>query len=111
MSTPRVNGAIRWGAFIAATYTLSLFFAGWREVNTTGHWTAWLLLAAGILLTGSLLMLQAYWIYFEEKNKGSLRKKSKFFEGIHKFVSMRFADNKVVMLIQPAIIEKEGNKE
>jgi len=108
----RVNGAIRWGAFGLATYTLSLFLAGWREINTTGHWTGFALLAAGVIFTGLLLALQAYWIYFEEKNKGSLRRSSKFFESVHAFVETRFGSNKLVRLLQPVIsvdFDKKGS--
>jgi hypothetical protein len=107
----RVNGAVRWGAFALATYTLSLFFAGWREINTTGHWSGFLLLAAGVVFTGTILMLQCYWIYFEEKNKGTLHRKSKIFDALHEFIDSKFASNKLVMLIQPVIIKKEGNNE
>ncbi|HEY9790311.1 MAG TPA: hypothetical protein V6D22_07930 [Candidatus Obscuribacterales bacterium] len=106
----RVNGVVRWGAFALATYTLSLFFAGWREINTTGHWTGFLLLAAGVILTSTLLMLQAYWIYFEEKNKGTLKTGHKLFDSVHAFVEARFPDNRIVKLIQPVIVtDREGN--
>jgi uncharacterized membrane protein len=109
----RVNPFVRWSAFGLATYTLSLFFAGWREVNTTGHWTGFALLAAGVVFTMLLLALQAYWIYFEEKGKGSLRRSSKIFESVHASVETHFGSNKLVRLIQPVIqteFDQEGSK-
>lgn len=106
----RVKGVVRWSAFAAATYTLSLFFAGWREINTTGQLSGFVLLALGVVFTGLLIMLQAYWIYFEERNKGSLRRQSKMFEWLHAFIEARFADNKIIRLIQPVIVtDTEGS--
>jgi predicted negative regulator of RcsB-dependent stress response len=101
---PRIHWSIRYLAFALSTFTLSLFFAGWREVNTTMHWSGFLLLAAGVVLTLLLLMLQGYWIYFEEKNKGSLKKTSKLFESIYQMVERKYAHNKLVRLLQPQLI-------
>jgi hypothetical protein len=108
----RVHWAIRYTTFALSTFTLSLFFAGWREINTTGQLSGFVLLALGILLTTLLLMLQGYWIYFEEKQKGTLRRPSKMFEGLHAFLDTRFGDNRFVKLIQPVtLLEKEGSNQ
>jgi hypothetical protein len=82
---------IHWGAkllaFAASVIALSWFFAGWRQVNETQTIFAWLLLFGGIAGTLLLLGLQGYWMYFEEKAKGSLRKRIKLFETIHTALS------------------------
>ena len=105
---PRIHWSIRYLVFALSTFTLSLFFAGWREINTTMHASGFVLLSAGVLLTGVLLMLQGYWIYFEEKNKGSLRKTSKFFEAIHKHVEAKYSTNKFVRMLQPQIAANQN---
>lgn len=105
---PRIHWSIRYSVFALSTFTLSLFFAGWREINTTMQASGFLLLAAGVILTLLLLMLQGYWIYFEEKNKNSLRKTSKLFEYVHAQVEQRFAGNKFVRLLQPQVLGNQN---
>jgi hypothetical protein len=61
-------------AFVAATLSLSLFFEGYRQVSREPSFTHFALLIAGIVLTALLIWLQAFWIYIEEKSKGSLKK-------------------------------------
>ena len=82
---------IHWGAkltaFAASVIALSWFFAGWRQVNDTHTIIDWLLLFAGIAGTLMLLGLQGYWMYFEEKAKGALRKRIQLFEAIHSALS------------------------
>ncbi len=82
-----INGyKIHWGAkliaFAASVISLSWFFAGWRQVNETQTVLDWLLLLGGTVATILLVGLQGYWMYFEEKAKGSLRKRIKIFEMI-----------------------------
>ena len=69
--------------FTVSVFALSLFFAGWREINTIGSVQSWLLFLAGILLTVVFVGFQAYWIYFEEKAKGNLKKKVEIFERLN----------------------------
>ncbi|MDZ4835960.1 MAG: hypothetical protein SGJ27_19445 [Candidatus Melainabacteria bacterium] len=69
--------------FSLAAYALSWFFEGWREINkdlTAGNAA---ILVAGTLATLFFLAVHFYWIYFEEKSKGTLRKRVELFEKIH----------------------------
>lgn len=76
----KVHWAFRLTGFVASVITLSWFFAGWRQIQETGLFTDWLLLASGTFFTVLLLGMQAYWIYFEEKDKGTLKKRIELFE-------------------------------
>lgn len=75
--------AIKWSVFIASVITLSWFFAGWRQINESGQIGDWAVLVGGTVCTLLLLGVQAYWIYFEEKEKGKLIKRVELFEKIH----------------------------
>jgi hypothetical protein len=79
----KIHWAVKLSAFAGSVVTLSWFFAGWRQVNEAQTLANWLLLLAGIVLTVLLLGLQGYWIYFEEKAKGTLRKRVELFERIY----------------------------
>lgn len=78
-----IHWSLKMSAFVASVVSLSWFFAGWRQVNEKGGLGDWGLLFFGTGLTLSLLVLQGYWIYSEEKEKGSLRKRIGFYEFIH----------------------------
>lgn len=78
-----IHWTVKTSVFIASVVTLSWFFAGWRQVNESGTIGDWALLLAGTVSTLGLVLLQSYWIYFEEKEKGSLRKRVEIFEKIH----------------------------
>jgi hypothetical protein len=78
----KVRFGIKAAAFIASVITLSWFFEGWREIHqglTPAHIAV---LAAGILLTALLLMVQGYWIYIEERSKGAIKRRVQFFEDL-----------------------------
>lgn len=75
--------------FIASVMTLSWFFAGYRQVQEAGQLPDWLLLIAGTLSTVMLLGIQGYWVYFEEKQKGTLKKRIALFETIHEKLGAR----------------------
>jgi hypothetical protein len=79
----KVHWAFRLTAFVASVVTLSWFFAGWRQIQETGLFADWLLLVSGTVFTVLLLGVQAYWIYFEEKDKGTLKKRIELFEKMH----------------------------
>jgi hypothetical protein len=70
----KVKFQVKLVAFVAATLSLSLFFEGYRDVTREPSFTNFALLIAGITFTALLLWLQAFWIYVEEKSKGSLKK-------------------------------------
>lgn len=82
----KVRFAFKAAAFIASVITLSWFFEGWRKVNealTIAHVG---ILVGGTLLTLALIGLQAYWIYIEEKSKGTLKKKIGLFDKIESYL-------------------------
>lgn len=85
----KVHWTFRLIAFAASVVTLSWFFAGWRQIHEAGGVSDWVLLFAGIYLTALFLGLQAYWIYFEEKSKGTLKKRIEFFEKANSLIETR----------------------
>jgi hypothetical protein len=106
----KIHWSIRTIAFIASVFTLSIFFAGWRELTEHGHIAyGAFVLTSGVLLTGLLLALQGYWIYFEEKQKGTLRRHIGWYESLHNLLEAHCASNKAVRLIQPAVTIEKGN--
>lgn len=76
----KVHWTFRLIAFVASVITLSWFFAGWRQIHETNQFSDWLLIASGTVFTLLLLGVQAYWIYFEEKDRGTLKKRIELFE-------------------------------
>ena len=69
--------------FTASVITLSWFFEGTRQINdglnvsSIGH------LVVGTLGTVLMIGIYSYWIYIEEKAKGTLRKRIGLFEKIY----------------------------
>lgn len=90
-----IHWTIKISAFIASVVTLSWFFAGWRQVNESGMIGDWALLLGGTLSTVALVLLQSYWIYFEEKEKGSLKKRVEIFERIHDTIEQKVSSRKM----------------
>jgi hypothetical protein len=76
----KVKFQVKLVAFAAATLSLSLFFEGMRQVGHEPSFEHFLLLIAGTVLTALLIWVQAFWIYVEEKSKGSLTKKVVHFD-------------------------------
>lgn len=74
---------VKIAAFAVSVISLSWFFAGWRQLHEAPTLANWLLLAGGVASTILLLGLQGYWIYFDEKSKGRLRKRIELYEKIH----------------------------
>ncbi|MBY0360104.1 MAG: hypothetical protein K2W82_19030 [Candidatus Obscuribacterales bacterium] len=85
----KIHRAIKWGAFLASTVSLSWFFAGWRQVNAEGRIEDWGLLAAGTLTTILLVMVQGFWIYCDEKAKGRLTKRIALYEKMYEFYKQK----------------------
>ncbi len=52
------------------------------------------MLISGILATAFLLWLQAFWIYLEEKSKGTLRKKIVHFDRLQEYLEKKEGSNK-----------------
>ena len=70
-------------AFIGTTVALSWFFEGWREINSNLTPAHVFVIVAGTALTLALLAVQGYWIYIEEKLRGTLKKRIGFYENIY----------------------------
>ncbi|HEY9786165.1 MAG TPA: hypothetical protein V6D17_12230 [Candidatus Obscuribacterales bacterium] len=84
VSTKKVRFAFKAVAFIAAVITLSWFFEGMREIGKEVSLVGVAYLFFGTTLTILLLLIQGYWIYIEEKSKGTLVKKIKLFDKIER---------------------------
>lgn len=69
--------------FTCAVIALSWFFEGWRQINESLTFAHAAILAAGTVFTLLFLGVHAYWVYFEEKQKGTLKKRVEWFEKIH----------------------------
>ena len=85
----KIKGPVRWAVFAASVIALSWVFAGIRGVGHNPGLASLAFLFGSVLLTLGLLGLQGYWIYFEEKGKGSLTKRIELFERIHFWLSRR----------------------
>ena len=70
----KVKFQLKLVAFVAATLSLSLIFEGFRQVSREPSFMHFALLVAGTVMTALLIWLQAFWIYIDEKSKGSLKK-------------------------------------
>ncbi len=70
-------------AFIGTTIALSWFFEGWRRNQFQSHAPHIFVIVAGTALTIALLAVQGYWIYIEEKLRGTLKKRIGFYEKIY----------------------------
>jgi len=84
-----IKTTVKVAVFVASMFSLSLFFAGWRLVHEAQTLSNWLVLAGGVVLTAFLLGWQGYWIYFDEKAKGNLRKRINLYEKIHDALAAR----------------------
>ncbi len=82
----KVRFAFKAAAFIASVISLSWFFEGWRKINEEATIMHFSILIGGTLLTLALIGLQAYWIYIEEKTKGTLKKHITLFDKIESYL-------------------------
>lgn len=82
----KVRFAFKTAAFIASVISLSWFFEGWRKINEEATVMHFGILIGGTLLTLALIGLQAYWIYIEEKTKGTLKKRINLFDKIESYL-------------------------
>lgn len=85
----KVRFAIKAAAFIASVISLSWFFEGWRKINESATLMHFGILIGGTLVTLALIGLQAYWIYIEEKSKGTLKKKIGLFDKIESYLDSK----------------------
>ena len=82
----KVRFAFKVVAFIASVISLSWFFEGWRKVNESATVMHFGILIGGTLTTLALIGLQAYWIYIEEKTRGTLKKRIGVFDKIESYL-------------------------
>jgi hypothetical protein len=85
----KVKFALKAAAFIATVLTLSWFFEGCREVRTGWTVSHIAVLTLGTLTTVFMLGVQGYWIYIEEKVKGTLKRRVGLFERIYAWSQKR----------------------
>ena len=85
----RVKPSIKIAVMALSILALSLFFEGWREVKTALTAGSFAILVSGILTTVFLLWIQAFWIYIEEKQKGTLKKKIIHFDKLQSYIEKR----------------------
>lgn len=76
-------------AFSFAVVSLSWFFEGWRQMQKGATLSHFAILMLGTTSTIGLLGLQGYWIYIEEKIKGTLKKRIGIFERIYEYQQER----------------------
>jgi dolichyl-phosphate-mannose--protein O-mannosyl transferase len=65
---------------------LSWFFEGYRQVSQSPSIAHCAVLVLGVMTTAFLLWLQAFWIYVEEKSKGTLNKEILHFDRLQKYL-------------------------
>ena len=76
----KVKLSIKFAVIMLSVLALSLFFEGCRQIKEGITLEHIAVLIGGTLFTAILLLLQAFWIYLEEKYKGTLRRKNAHFE-------------------------------
>lgn len=81
-SDRKVKLWIRLSAFALTVITLSWFFEGTRQIQEGPTVSGFSFLFFGTTLTVFLLFVQGFWIYIEEKSKGTLMRKVKVFDNI-----------------------------
>lgn len=75
--------------FVGAVISLSWFFEGWRKVQESLSIEHVAILLIGTILTIFFVGIHAYWIYLEEKLKGTLKKRIELFERIYDFFTSK----------------------
>jgi hypothetical protein len=81
----KVKLPIKLMVIVLSVVALSWFFEGFRQVQNSITIAHIAFFAGGILSTALLLGIQAFWIYLEEKYKGTLRQKIDHFEKLEEY--------------------------
>src|SRR5262249_9338457 len=76
-------------ALVLSIISLSWFFEGTRRLKESASLENLALLGVAAVVTVFLLMMQAFWIYLEEKSKGSLKRNIATFERIEAWLKAR----------------------
>jgi len=78
----KVKFSYKLANFVAAVIALSWFFEGYRKISESPTVPHIMILVAGTLFTIFFLVVHSFWIYVEEKSKGTLIKRIGLFEKI-----------------------------
>jgi hypothetical protein len=93
-ATLKVKFALKAAAFCASVLTLSWFFEGWRRIHQELGFVSVSILIAGVVCTLGLIVVQAFWVYVEEKQKGALLRRIGLFETLYEnLVQRKLANN------------------
>jgi len=93
-------------AFVVATFALSLFFEGWRQIHQSPSVQSWLILSAGVIFTLLILWLNGFFIYIEEMSKGTLTKRVHHYD----LLAERFQRGKVLRSEHQRRLEADREK-
>ncbi len=85
----KVKTPIKLLALVCSVVALSWFFEGYRQVSQSPSITHVAVLILGIASTVFFLWLQAFWIYVEEKSKGTLTKQIAHFDRLYNYFENR----------------------
>jgi hypothetical protein len=88
----KVKFQVKMAALVLSILSLSWFFEGVRNLKQSPDLTHIVFLVFPVVLTLFLLWVQAYWIYIEEKSKGSLKKTVVHFDRIEEWLNSRAVD-------------------
>jgi uncharacterized membrane protein YozB (DUF420 family) len=86
VKTWRVKPSIKITVIVLSILALSLFFEGWRQVKSSMTVWHFAIMLSGTVTTILLLWVQAFWIYVEEKSKGTLKKKVLHFDRLQEYL-------------------------
>jgi hypothetical protein len=82
----KISLSVKTAAFIASIIFMSWSFAGYRAIQQAPTLSNLCVLLAAVLATVLMLAVQGYWIYVEEMDKGTLRRKIVIFDRIHSWL-------------------------
>jgi hypothetical protein len=81
----KVRLPIKLTVIFLSVLALSWFFEGLRQIQKGFTLAHALVFLGGIISTAILLWVQGFWIYLEEKYKGTLRKKIEHFDKLEAY--------------------------
>jgi hypothetical protein len=87
-----IHISIKTAAFIASVIFLSWSFAGYHAIRQAATGANFCIFFGAVFGTMLVLAVQGYWIYEEEKEKGTLKRKIALFDRI--YLWLKRADEK-----------------
>jgi hypothetical protein len=83
-------------ALVLSIVSLSWVFEAFRQIKSGANAAHIVLLIVALMATAALLWIQAFWIYLEEKSKGTLKRNIPAFESMETwFKTKKKADNRI----------------